>query len=124
MAASDYARAYVIFKTLFGVKDIHTAHVAVQMASLSLSAGKYQSALSFINDSIPAAKDAQNGSILFSLLAMKSEIYEGLGRFADAKTLKQEAISWAHYGLGTQTEIARRLEQVAALRPRVSSKGF
>ena len=124
MAASDYARAYVIFKTLFGVKDIHTAHIAVQMASLSLSAGKYQSALSFINDSIPAAREAQNGSILFSLLAMKSEIYEGLERFADAKTLKQEAISWAHYGLGTQTEIARRLEQVAALRPRVSSKGF
>lgn len=124
LAASDFVRAYTIFKTLFGTADIHTAQAAVQMASLSMSAGKFDSALKFINDSIPAARKSQNGSILFSLLAMKAEIYEGLGRFADAKTLKQEAISWAHYGLGSRAEISRRLEQVAALRPRVSSKGI
>jgi hypothetical protein len=123
LAAADFAQAYAVFKTLFGTDDIHTAQAAVQMASLSLSAGKYNSALGFINGSIPAARKAQNGSLLFSLLAMKSEVYEGLGRFADAKTLKKEAISWGHYGLASETEISKRLEQVAALRPRTSTKG-
>ena len=88
------------------------------------SAGRYDEALGFINDSIPAARKSQNASLLFSFLAMKSEVYEGLGRFADAKTLKQEAISWAHYGLASGYEVSRRLDQVAALRPRVSTKGF
>ncbi|MBE9476085.1 MAG: DUF2927 domain-containing protein [Proteobacteria bacterium] len=123
LAAADFAQAYSIFKALFGRNDIHTAHAAVQMASLSLSAGKYDLALEFINSSIPPARKAQNGSLLFSLLAMKSEVYDGLGRFADAKSLKKEAISWGHYGLASKTEISKRLEQVAALRPRVSTKG-
>jgi hypothetical protein len=94
------------------------------MASLSLSAGKFDMALGFINSSIPAARTAQNGSLLFSLLAMKSEAYIGLGRFADAKTLKKEAISWGHYGLASNAEISKRLEQVAALRPKAPAKGI
>ena len=124
LAAADFAQAYTIFKTLFGTSDIHTAQAAVQMASLSLSAGKLGLALEYINNSIPAARKSQNGSLLFSLLAMKSEVYDGLGRFADAKSLKQEAISWGHYGLASRAEITKRLAQVAALRPRVSTKGF
>ncbi len=123
-AASDFARAYAIFKTLFGTSDIHTAQVSVQMASLSLSAGHYEAALRFINESLPVAQKSQNGSLLFSLLAMKAEIYEGLGRFADAKTLRSEAISWGHYGLATRSDISKRLELVASLRPRISTKGF
>ena len=94
------------------------------MASLSLSSGKYDLALNFINSSIPAARGAQNGSLLFSLLAMKSEVYVGLERFADAKSLKQEAISWGHYGLATNAEISNRLAQVAALRPKTVKKGI
>ena len=124
LAASDFGLAYSIFRTLFGRSDIHTAQAAVQMASLAISSGKYDDALEYLNDSIPAARKSQNGSLLFSLLAMKSEVYDGLGRYADAKTLKQEAISWAHYGLGSRSEVSRRLEQVAALRPRISTKGF
>ena len=124
LAAADFDRAYIIFKTLFGRNDIHTANAAVQMASLSLSSGKYDLALDFINSSIPAARGAQNGSLLFSLLAMKSEVYVGLERFADAKSLKQEAISWGHYGLATNAEISNRLAQVAALRPKTVKKGI
>ncbi|MBL4749410.1 MAG: DUF2927 domain-containing protein [Amylibacter sp.] len=124
LAASDFGQAYSIFRTLFGPSDIHTAQAAVQMASLAISAGKYDDALGYLNDSIPAARKSQNASLLFSLLAMKSEVYDGLGRYADAKTLKQEAISWAHYGIGSRSEVSRRLQQVAALRPRISTKGF
>ncbi|KAB7610301.1 DUF2927 domain-containing protein [Amylibacter sp. SFDW26] len=123
-AASDFARAYSIFRTLFGTSDIHTAQVSVQMASLALSAGHYDAALKFINESLPVAQKSQNGSLLFSLLAMKAEVYEGLGRFGDAKTLRREAISWGHYGLATRSDITKRLDLVASLRPRVSTKGF
>ncbi len=123
-AASDFAHAYAIFKTLFGTDDIHTAQVSVQMASLSLSAGRFDTALKFINESLPVAQRSQNASLLFSLLAMKSEVYDGLGRFADAKTLRKEAISWGYYGLATRSDISKRLELVASLRPRISTKGF
>lgn len=123
-AAADFARAYNLFKSLFGLSSIHTASAAVQMASLSFSAGKYEAALHFINTSIPAARASQNGSLLFSFLAMKAEIYKVLGRTHEAKMLKREAISWGHYGVASDVEISERLDQIAALRPEVLTKGF
>ncbi|MFK5998317.1 MAG: DUF2927 domain-containing protein [Rhodobacterales bacterium] len=124
LAALDFTRAYGIFKTLFGASDIHTAKAAVQMASLSMSTGNLNEALKFINESIPAARKAQDGALLFSLLTMKAEAYEGLGRYADANTLRQQAIGWGYYGLASGSEIAKRMDMVATLRPRVSTKGL
>lgn len=124
LAAADFSQAYIGFKTLFGPQDIHTAHAAVQMASLALSAGKLSTALEYINASIPAAQQAQNGSLLFGLLAMKAEVFEALGQVSDAKALRREAISWGRYGIASQSEISRRLGQVADLRPKLSTKGF
>ncbi len=123
-AANDFVRAYAIFKTLFGTTDIHTARASVQMASISMSTGRFDTALTLINDSLPVAEKSQNGTLLFKLLAMKAEVYEGLGRFADAKTIRTEAISWARYGLASNSDISKHLEMVALLRPRVSTKGF
>jgi len=123
-AAHDFTKAYTIFKTLFGPSDIHTAQAAVQMASISMSAGNLKAALSYIDQSLPAAHKAQNGALLFSLLTMKAEAYEGLGRYADASTLRQQAIGWGYYGLASRSEIAKRMNMVATLRPRVSTKGL
>jgi tetratricopeptide (TPR) repeat protein len=123
-AALDFTQAYMIYKTLFGASDIHTAKAAVQMASLSMSAGNLKEALTYIDQSIPAAHKAQDGALLFSLLTMKAEAYEGLGRYADANTLRQQAIGWGYYGLASGSEIAKRMDMVATLRPRVSTKGL
>lgn len=116
-AAADFARSYAVFNDIFGPNNIHTAQAALQMASLSISAGRYDTALEFINDSIPAAKSAQNGRLLFSLLAMKAEVVTQLGRSDEATALRREAISWGRYGIVPAREISDRLKTIAKLKP-------
>ena len=118
-AAGDYARAYANFVQAFGPFDIHTAQAALQMASLSVSAGDLTQALQYIEPSIVAAKTAQNGRLLFSLLAMKAEIYEHGGRASEAKALRQEAIGWGQYGVYETKEIKDRLKIIAGLIPKL-----
>lgn len=118
-AAGDYARAYANFVQAFGPYDIHTAQAALQMASLSLSAGDFQQALTYIEPSLVAAKTAQNGRLMFSLLAMKSEIYKVAGRTAEAATLRKEAIGWGQYGVYDPREINDRLKIIAGLIPKL-----
>ncbi|MDB4559000.1 DUF2927 domain-containing protein [Amylibacter sp.] len=117
-AAGDYARAYANFVQAFGPYDIHTAQAALQMASLSVSAGDLNQALRYIEPSLVAAKTAQNGRLLFSLLAMKAAIYEHEGRIAQAAELRQEAIGWGQYGVYEPKEINQRLKIIAGLIPK------
>ncbi len=116
-AAADFARAYTIFNKIFGSNDIHTAQTALQMASLSISAGRYDTALRFINEAIPPAKSAQNGRLLFSLLAMKAEVVAQLGNPGASAALRREAVAWGRYGIVPPAEIADRLAIIAKLKP-------
>jgi hypothetical protein len=121
-ASADYARAYANFVTAFGPYDIHTAQAALQMASLALSAGDFARALEFIENSLVAAQSAQNGRLMFSLLAMKSEIYKVAGRLPEAAALRNEAISWGRYGILQPSEIAKRLQLITHLVPTLSAQ--
>ncbi|MCP5074971.1 MAG: DUF2927 domain-containing protein [Rhodobacteraceae bacterium] len=122
LAAADFARAYAIFNQEFGPYDIHTAQAALQMASLSISADQIDTALNFIDDSLIAAKKAQNGRLLFSLLAMKAEIMEIRGHPEKAAQLRKDAVSWGRYGIVPEQEIADRLRTISKLRPRKTAQ--
>lgn len=121
-AAADYARAYANFALIFGPYDIHTAQAGLQMASLSMSAGEFRQALQFIENGLVAAKTAQNGRLMFSLLAMKAEIYKIGGRIPEADALRKEAIAWGQYGIYPTSEINKRLEIIVKLPPRLPQK--
>lgn len=119
-AAGDYARSYALFSQLFGPHDIHTAQAALQMASLAMSASDLDQALSFIEPSLVAAKRAQNGRLMFSLLAMKSEIYKVRGRHKEAAAMKREALGWGQYGVFEREEINQRLKIITGLIPQTT----
>lgn len=119
VAAGDYARAYANFVQTFGPYDIHTAQAALQMASLSVSAGELSQALQYIEPSLVGAKTAQNGRLLFSLLAIKAAIYKHEGRNTEAKAFRQEAIGWGQYGVYEPSEITDRLKVIAGLIPKI-----
>ncbi len=88
------------------------------MASLSLSAGDFKQALQYIEPSLVASKTAQNGRLLFSLLAMKAEVYEEAGRVKEAQAFRKEAIGWGQYGVYERSEIDTRLKVIAGLIPK------
>jgi tetratricopeptide (TPR) repeat protein len=117
-AVRDYTRAYAIFLQAFGPDDVHTAHVALQLASFSVSVGDFGQALQYIEPSLVGAKLAQNGRLMLSLLAMKAAIYEKQGRLTEAKAIYQEAIGWGHYGVHAPSDITARLQLISDLFPK------
>jgi len=102
---------------------VQTAHVAMHLAAFALSSGPAgaQTALNLVNAHLPAAMQAQNAALLASMLMIKSEALETLDRASEARAVRQEALGWARYGFGPDSEVRARLAEIAALRPPVPS---
>ena len=94
--------------------------MALQLASFSVSVGKFRQALQYIEPSLVGAKLAQNGRLMLSLLAMKAAIYEKQGRLTEAEAIYQEAIGWGHYGVHAPSDITARLQLISDLFPKTS----
>lgn len=111
----EAARAY---KASYGA-DVHAAHVAVQLAAFSLSAGQGDVTLRITNDALPAAMLSQNASLLSTLLLLKAEALETQGRVSEASATRTEGLGWGRYAFGDDTTVTARATEVAALRPGV-----
>jgi hypothetical protein len=118
-AIDSFLEAYKVYVDLYGTDDIHTAHVALQLAALALSGGDADTALTYINESIPAVSRAQNAALLGAFLMIKAEALEFKGHQMEAATVRLDSIGWARYGFASDDEIRARLQETAALRPGV-----
>lgn len=96
---------------------IHAAHVAVQVAAFALSAGNADETLQIVEAAIPEARAAQNAALLATLMMFRAEALELSGRAADADIVRRDALGWARYGFGSETEVRARLAEVRALNP-------
>ncbi|NOX72834.1 MAG: DUF2927 domain-containing protein, partial [Alphaproteobacteria bacterium] len=123
LATESFLRAYTVYSELYGVDDIHTAHVALQLAAFSLSSGNSEATLKFINDSLPSVSRGQNASLLATFLMIKAEALEFDGRREQATTVRLDSLGWARYGFASEQEIRARLREIAALRPRQKKPG-
>jgi len=122
-AAESFSRAFALYAQLFGTDDIHTSHVALQLAAYSLSTGNSTAALKLINGAIPSVSRAQNAGLLATLLMIKAEALDFDEKHADAATVRLDAIGWARYGFGSEDEIRARLAEISALKPRKKQAG-
>jgi len=116
-AIASFARAYALYSDIYGREDIHTAHVALQLAAFALSTGHVQDALDLVNANVPVVARAQNASLLATYLMIKAEALDALGRHDEADTVRLDSIGWARYGFVSTAEIRARLKETAALRP-------
>lgn len=119
-APDNFLQAYKIYATLYGTDDIHTAHAALQRAAFALSQGQADEALSLINTSIPAVQRAQNAALLATMLMIKAEALDHLGRLEEGAAVRLDSLGWARYGFGSDREIRERLREIARLRPQKS----
>ena len=115
-AIAAFAEAERIFRARPDTR-LHAAHVAVQAAAFALSSGQAQSAISIADANSPVALAAENASLLSTLLMIKAQALDSLGRRADARIVRLDALGWARYGLGQETAIRKRLGEIAALAP-------
>lgn len=116
-AVADYNEAARIWRSTPGAA-IHVAHVDMQLSALALSAGQFDQVLTMTERSIPVARQHQNASLLSSLLAMKAEALEKLGRDPEARTARLDSLGWARYAFGSDAQVRARMNDIAALAAR------
>ncbi|MCO6382436.1 MAG: DUF2927 domain-containing protein [Vannielia sp.] len=97
--------------------QIQAAHVAMQLAAFSLSAGQADGTIGLINEVLPAVRRAENAALLSTLLLLKAEAYELMGRAPEAASVRTEALGWARYGFGADNVVRARASEISALKP-------
>ncbi len=96
---------------------IHLAHVNMQLAAFALSSGQAEQALVLTGDALPAATRAENAALLATLLMIRAEAFETIGRPSEARAVRLDSLAWARYGFGRDEAVQARLTEVAALSP-------
>jgi hypothetical protein len=96
---------------------IHAAHIDMQLAAFALSSGRADEALRLSGQAMPAATRAQNASLLSTLLMIRAESLDALGRSSEARQVRLDSLAWGRYGFGNSAAVGARLTEVAALAP-------
>lgn len=115
-ALKSFLQAGDIFRSRYG-NSVHTAHIATQMAAFALSGRRNDLAVRIIDDAIPAARTSQNAALLATLLMMKAEAFDAIGRVNEARAIRREALGWGRYGFGKDQNVVSRLREIQALMP-------
>ena len=79
--------------------------------------GQAEQALELTGSALPAATRAENASLLATLLMVRAEALELLGRNSEARAVRLDSLAWARYGFGRNEAVQARLNEVAALNP-------
>lgn len=66
---------------------------------------------------MPAATRGENAALLSTLLMIRAEALDGLGRTSQAQQVRLDSLSWGRYGFGTNAELGARLTEIASLAP-------
>lgn len=102
--------------------QIQAAHVAMQLAAFSLTAGQAEGAIRLIDESLPAVRAAENAALLSSLLMMRAEALDLLDRPEQARAERSEALGWARYGFGADNIVWDHAIEIAALAPTATDR--
>lgn len=120
LALSSFVQAEAVFRADPATR-LHGAHVAVQAAAYALSDGRPGDAIDIVNNNSPTALAAENASLLSTLLMIKAQALDSMARYTEAEIVRRDSLGWARYGLGSDAEIRARLQEIAALAPRMEA---
>ena len=116
-AIAAFAQAGRIYNSLPGAA-IQAAHVDMQLAAIALSSGQPEQAIGFADRAMPAVRQAENAALLATLMLIKSEALDSLGRPAEARALRLDSLGWARYGFGAESQVRARTAEIANLAAR------
>ena len=94
---------------------VQVAHVDMQLAAIAVAMGNPGQAIAFADRAIPVIRQAENASLLATVMLIKAEALDQTGRSADAAALRLDSQAWARYGFGSEASTRARLREIAAL---------
>jgi hypothetical protein len=116
-ALAAFGNAGRIYRSLPG-GAIHAAHVDLQLTAYALSQNQPDTAIEIANRAMPSAAAAENAPLVTSLMLIKAEALEMLGRGYEAAAVRIDSRGWARYGFGSDAQIKARAAEISALAPR------
>ncbi|GFE63598.1 DUF2927 domain-containing protein [Litoreibacter roseus] len=116
-ATRRFTEADELYTAFYG-KSVHLAQTATQLSALALSAGQPVRALSHVDAGLAAAKKAQNAAAYSTLLMIKAEALDMLGRKSNAGAARLDSLAWGRYGFGSPENINKRLSKIRSLAPK------
>jgi hypothetical protein len=114
LALASFLEAAAIYRARPDTR-IQAAHVNMQLAAFSLSAGQVDGTIALVDESLPAVAAAENAALLATLLLIKAEALEAGGSSAAAAELREDALGWARYGFGDEAVVRARAAEIATL---------
>lgn len=113
-AARAYAEASSLYRLLPG-GAVHAAHADTQLAALALSQGASARAISLCDGALPVIWRAENPALLATLMLIKAEALDTIGRGDAARALRLDSLEWARYGFGSERQVRAWMADVATL---------
>lgn len=102
---------------------LHQAYVASQLAAFELTQGQAAVALSLVNPHISTAARYENAALLATLMMIKAEALDLLGRVSEAREVRMDSLGWARYGFGADWAVRAKLREISSLSPLKGNRG-
>ncbi|NYS24049.1 DUF2927 domain-containing protein [Rhodobacteraceae bacterium 2376] len=114
-ALAALMRAQAIYHTLPG-GEVHAAHMDMHMATQALAAGQNSLVLTLTGRAMDPARRTENAALQATLMLLRAEALQRLGRQAEADALRRNSIPLAAWGFGRPDALDSRIAEIAALR--------
>lgn len=95
--------------------EVPRAHVELHLAAQALAAGQYPIVLRLTDNAMGPARRSENGALLSSLMLLRAQALERMGRVTEAETLRRDAMPFAIFGFGSERAADNRRDEIAAL---------
>lgn len=101
------------------VTNIHSAHIAVQLAAFTLISGDADATFAITDEALSIARRHENAALLSLLMMFQAEALDLQGNKDDATALRLDSLGWGLYGFGSREEVIYRLNEIASLAPQI-----
>lgn len=115
---SDALEALLQASRLYGALPdgaVPRAYADLHLAAQALGAQQYRFVLQLTERAIRAARQAENGALLSSLMLLRAQALEAQGQIAEAAELRRDAGPFALYGFGSDKAADARRDEIALL---------
>lgn len=113
-ATRAFMEAQRIWQRLPG-GEVRAAHVDMQLAAFALAQGRHAEAVALTDRAVPVVRRAENAALLATLLMIRAEAHDALGRPDLARAARLDSLGWARYGFGTDAMVRARQSDIAGL---------
>ncbi|WP_435311704.1 DUF2927 domain-containing protein [Primorskyibacter sedentarius] len=102
---------------------LHRAYVASQLAAHAIAQGNGAEALNLLRPHLDTAARHENAALLATLMLLRVEALELVGRRTEAEALLLDSLGWARYGFGEDWAVFAKMHEISALNPQHKNTG-